>query len=91
VSSVGVVTRSVLLCGILAGAWLRSLEPFLRTYIALVVPGDDPRWSADLHVPILKAVRERDPKAVVAAVERRISEVSENMARRLPAGDERTA
>ena len=25
-----------------------SLEPFLRTYITLVVPGADPQWSADL-------------------------------------------
>ena len=33
-----------------------SLEPFLRTYITLVVPGADPQWSADLHPPILAAL-----------------------------------
>jgi DNA-binding GntR family transcriptional regulator len=62
----------------------RSLEPFSRTYITLVVPGADPRWSADLHVPILEALRRRDVDAVVAALERHFEEVSANMAERLP-------
>lgn len=62
----------------------RSLEPFLRTYITLVVPGADPQWSADLHTPILKALQQRDVEAVVGALERHFSEVSANMARRLP-------
>ena len=29
----------------------RSLEPFSRTYLTLVVPGADPRWSAELPCP----------------------------------------
>ena len=62
----------------------RSLEPFSRTYITLVVPGADPQWSADLHVPILAALRRRDVDAVVAALERHFEEVSANMADRLP-------
>jgi DNA-binding GntR family transcriptional regulator len=62
----------------------RSLEPFSRTYITLVVPGADPQWSADLHTPILAALRKRDAEAVVAALERHFADVSENMARRLP-------
>lgn len=62
----------------------RSLEPFLRTYITLVVPGADPQWSADLHTPIMEALRARDAGAVVAAIERHFAEVSANMARRLP-------
>ena len=62
----------------------RSLEPFSRTYITLVVPGADPQWSADLHVPILAALRWRDVDAVVAALERHFEEVSANMADRLP-------
>jgi DNA-binding GntR family transcriptional regulator len=62
----------------------RSLEPFSRTYITLVVPGADPHWSADLHLPILAALERRDAEAVVAALERHFAEVSENMARRLP-------
>ena len=68
----------------------RALEPFSRTYITLVVPGADPRWSADLHVPILDALRRRDVDAVVAALERHFEEVSANMAERLPDDDEGT-
>jgi len=62
----------------------RSLEPFSRTYITLIVPGADPQWSADLHVPILDALRRRDVDAVVTALERHFEEVSANMAERLP-------
>jgi DNA-binding GntR family transcriptional regulator len=47
-----------------------SLEPFSRTYITLVAPGADPQWSADLHGPILDAVRQGDPELVVAALRR---------------------
>ena len=75
--------------GTLARVW-RSLEPFSRTYITLVVPGADPQWSADLHIPILEALRQRDVEGVVAALERHFVEVSANMAERLPedpAGD----
>ena len=72
--------------GTLLKAW-RSLEPFLRTYITLVVPGADAQWSADLHAPILDALRARDVDAVVAALERHFADVSDNMARRL-AGQE---
>jgi DNA-binding GntR family transcriptional regulator len=69
--------------GTLARVW-RSLEPFSRTYITLVVPGADPQWSADLHVPVLEALRQRDVEGVVAALERHFVEVSANMAERLP-------
>jgi DNA-binding GntR family transcriptional regulator len=62
----------------------RSLEPFSRTYLTLVVPGADPHWSADLHAPILNALRERDTEAVVIALGRHFDEVSEHMARRWP-------
>jgi DNA-binding GntR family transcriptional regulator len=61
----------------------RSLEPFLRTYITLVMPGADPQWSADLHPPVLAALRARDPDAVAAAIDRHFQDVSENMASRL--------
>ncbi|MFL5770658.1 MAG: GntR family transcriptional regulator [Chloroflexota bacterium] len=66
----------------------RSLEPFSRTYITLVVPGADPQWSADLHVPILDALRRRDAEAVVAALEHHFDEVSANRAERLPADED---
>jgi DNA-binding GntR family transcriptional regulator len=69
--------------GTLERVW-RSLEPFSRTYITLVVPGADPKWSADLHAPIQSAIERRDIAAVVAALERHFDEVSDNMARRWP-------
>jgi DNA-binding GntR family transcriptional regulator len=69
--------------GTLARVW-RSLEPFSRTYITLAVPGADPQWSADLHVPILGALRRRNVEGVVAALERHFGEVSANLAGRLP-------
>ena len=69
----------------LAKVW-RSLEPFLRTYITLVVPGADPHWSAELHGPILAALRRGEPDKVVAALEQHFAMASENMARRWPDG-----
>ena len=78
--------------GTLEKVW-RSLEPFSRTYLTLVVPGADPQWSADLHTPILVALTARDAEAVVAALEQHFAEVAANMARRLPndePGDGRT-
>ena len=69
--------------GTLERVW-GTLEPFSRTYITLVVPGADPTWSADLHVPIMAAVERRDPDAVVLALERHFDEVRDNMARRWP-------
>jgi DNA-binding GntR family transcriptional regulator len=73
--------------GTLAKVW-RSLEPFSRTYLTLVVPGADPQWSADLHTPILAALRARNVDAVVAALEQHFGDVAANMARRLPTDDE---
>jgi len=68
--------------GTLLKLW-RSLEPFLRTYLTLAVPGADPRWAADLHAPVLAALRSRDPEAAVRALERHFTEVSDDMADRL--------
>jgi DNA-binding GntR family transcriptional regulator len=76
--------------GTLGKVW-RSLEPFSRTYITLVVPGADPQWSAALHTPILQALLARDTDAVVAALERHFADVAANMARRLPDGTEEEA
>jgi DNA-binding GntR family transcriptional regulator len=65
----------------------RSLEPFSRTYLTLVVPGADPQWSADLHTPVLAALRARDVDAVVASLQGHFDDVAANMARRLPTDD----
>ncbi|TAL07065.1 MAG: GntR family transcriptional regulator [Chloroflexota bacterium] len=62
----------------------RSLEPFLRTYITLVVPGADPQWSADLHLPILAALRAGDVEAAVGALQEHFREAGANLAERWP-------
>lgn len=61
----------------------RSLEPMSRTYITLVGPGSDPKWSAGLHDPILAAIRARDADGVVAAIESHFAEIRERLAGQL--------
>jgi len=39
----------------------RTLEPYSRTYITIVAPGADRRRLADEHLPVLAALRKRDP------------------------------
>lgn len=56
-------------------AW-RSLEPFSRTYLTLVVPGADARWAAALHAPILDALRRRDAELVERALHEHFAAVS---------------
>jgi DNA-binding GntR family transcriptional regulator len=58
----------------------RSLEPFSRTYITLVAPGADARWTADLHLPVIAALRQRDPERVVAALRDHFDEVRTHLA-----------
>lgn len=69
--------------GTLERVW-RSLEPFSRTYLTLIGPGADPQWSADLHAPIVEALRRRATGDVEAALERHFDEVRDNMAVRWP-------
>jgi DNA-binding GntR family transcriptional regulator len=45
----------------------RHLEPLSRTYITLVVPGIDQRRIANLHTPIVAALRGHDVEQVVSA------------------------
>jgi DNA-binding GntR family transcriptional regulator len=61
-----------------------SLEPFLRTYITLVVPGADPQWSADLHAPILAALQRHDAEGAALALEVHFDEAADNLAHRWP-------
>lgn len=65
--------------GTLERVW-RSLEPFSRTYLTLVGPGADARWTADLHLSIVAALQQRDPEAVVAALRGHFDEVSSHLA-----------
>ncbi|HYL40908.1 MAG TPA: GntR family transcriptional regulator [Candidatus Binatus sp.] len=73
---------------ILVRAW-RSLEPYPRTYLTLLVPGADPAWSAQLHEPIIDALRRRNADAVATALEAHFREASTNMASRWPEGEAR--
>jgi DNA-binding GntR family transcriptional regulator len=63
----------------------RSLEPFSRTYLTLVMPGSDPQWSAGLHGPIVDSLRRRDIRGVTRALEGHFTEVSDVLRRRLEA------
>lgn len=48
----------------------RQLEPFSRTYIMLVAPGVDRHRIADLHQPVLDALRGRDVARTARALDR---------------------
>jgi DNA-binding GntR family transcriptional regulator len=48
----------------------RQLEPVSRTYITLVVPGADRHRIADLHQPVLDALRHRDAARATDALDR---------------------
>jgi DNA-binding GntR family transcriptional regulator len=58
----------------------RALEPFSRTYITLVVPGADAQWTADLHLPILEALRSRDADRLVQALRQHFLDVAVRLA-----------
>lgn len=70
----------------LARVW-RALEPFSRTYITLVVPGANVQWTADLHLPILAALRQRDTELVVTALRKHFDEVSSRLGTEWASGD----
>jgi DNA-binding GntR family transcriptional regulator len=53
----------------------RHLEPFSRTYITIFIPGADQARIADLHVPILTALRGRDPLLASDALRRHFEDV----------------
>jgi DNA-binding GntR family transcriptional regulator len=57
----------------------QGLEPFLRTYLTLVAPGADIRWTAGLHPPIVAALRLRDAVAVEAALRRHFAAASDHL------------
>jgi DNA-binding GntR family transcriptional regulator len=48
----------------------RHLEPVSRTYITLVVPGADRHRIADLHQPVLDALRHRDAARATDSLDR---------------------
>jgi DNA-binding GntR family transcriptional regulator len=54
----------------------RTLEPYSRTYITIVAPGSDRRAIADHHVPVLAALRSRDPHLVDEVIRRHFAEAA---------------
>jgi DNA-binding GntR family transcriptional regulator len=60
--------------GLLKRVW-QQLEPYSRTYITLVAPGADRHRIADLHQPILDALRMRDARRVAEALEQHYTAV----------------
>jgi DNA-binding GntR family transcriptional regulator len=63
----------------------RSMEPFSRTYLTLVMPGSNSQWTAGLHSPIVDALKQKDTRGVVRALKKHFREVSDVLARRLEA------
>ncbi len=59
----------------------RSLEPFSRTYLTLVVPGLDAAWIANLHAPIVEALRRRDTESVVRALRQHFEDAGAKLGR----------
>lgn len=58
------------------------LEPFSRTYITLLAPGIDRHRIADLHQPVLDALRKRDPGLVTTTLEHHYAEAGSMMSGR---------
>jgi DNA-binding GntR family transcriptional regulator len=58
----------------------RTLEPFSRTYITIVAPGADRRRIADLHVPVLDALRRRDPELAVEVLHQHFTDAAAMLA-----------
>jgi DNA-binding GntR family transcriptional regulator len=65
--------------GALERVW-RTLEPFSRTLITLVMPGADPEWTAGLHEPILAALQARDAQLAAGAIRRHFSDAEKKAA-----------
>ncbi len=59
----------------------RSLEPFSRTYITLLVPGADAHWTAELHHPIIAALRAHDAERVADALRQHFEKAGERLGR----------
>ena len=53
------------------------LEPFSRTYISVSQPGLDLLALSERHIPILDALRARDPDAAAAAMHDHLMEAAE--------------
>jgi DNA-binding GntR family transcriptional regulator len=59
----------------------RTLEPFSRTYITMVVPGVDRRRIAELHAPVLAALRLRDASVAESVIHEHFADTAAMLTR----------
>jgi DNA-binding GntR family transcriptional regulator len=59
----------------------KTLEPFSRTYITMVVPGVDRRRIAELHAPVLAALQVRDAPVAEAVIHDHFANTAEMLTR----------
>src|SRR5436190_14045830 len=64
-----------------------QLEPYSRTYITIAVPGADRREMADLHAPVLDALRSGDASLADDAIRQHFSTARASLAERWPRAD----
>ncbi len=64
-----------------------QLEPYSRTYINMAVPGGDRREMAELHRPILEALRAGDPPRAEAVIRDHFATARTSLAERWPRVD----
>ena len=77
--------------GTLKRVW-GMLEPYSRTYITIAVAGSDRRRIAELHAPVLEALRSRDTARADAAIRHHFADAKAMLAdlwkdQASPAGD----
>jgi len=58
----------------------KTLEPFSRTYITMVVPGVDRRRIAELHAPVLAALQMRDASVADTVIHDHFADTAEMLA-----------
>jgi DNA-binding GntR family transcriptional regulator len=57
------------------------LEPYSRTYITIAVAGSDRRRIAELHAPVLEALRSRDVDRADAAIRHHFADAKAMLAK----------
>jgi DNA-binding GntR family transcriptional regulator len=63
---------------VLARQWTQ-LQPRARTFISLSLPASPRGPVADRHLPILDALRGRDPECAATAMHNHLSEVADRL------------
>jgi DNA-binding GntR family transcriptional regulator len=64
--------------GVLQRQW-EQLQPHARTFISLTLPASARGPVADRHVPILEALRDRDPERAAATMHEHLTDVADRL------------